>query len=198
MKNIFLLFLMFSFTLAIQARADFDDYDNDQQTSPQPQPRPPRHSPNNPAKPGDDAFNNGLGQGIGQAIGEVIGEQIRHDIIRNMTSKDRLAYLNAQRMALRADLLRRYAFAERGSSIKGYVRSLREGEDKNGNYCREYEADLITNLSRQYFVAVACLIEDQWIQVPANKVDFAQSNGPGTSPDLPGGGGGWLPPLPRN
>lgn len=124
-------------------------------------------------------------------------EQAHHDIIRNMTKQDRLAYLNAERMALRADLLRRYAFFQQNSSENGYVRSVREGEDQEGNLCRQLEVDLILNLSRQYFQAAVCEIEGQLIQVPISQIHFLDSHqGSLQKPSLPGRGkGGWLPPL---
>lgn len=146
-----------------------------------------------------NANNNGAVQNQygGQGAVRLSREQARHDIIRNMTKQDRLAYLNAERMALRADLLRRYAFFQQNTSGNGYVRSVREGEDQEGNFCRQLEADLILNLSRQYFQAAVCEIEGQWIQVSISQVRFSDSRqGLPQKPSLPGRGkGGWLPPL---
>lgn len=159
---------------------------------------PPAQQPSQGTKVDDGELSRGIGVGIGQAIGEVVGEQIRHEIIKNMTPRDRQAYLNAQRMALRADLLWKYAFSEKESSFKGYVMARREGQTKDGSYCREYEADLILNLMRQYFVATACWQNNQWITVNSSQVIFSsQANGgshavPGSPADS---GGGWLPPL---
>jgi surface antigen len=191
-------FLLSSLTLIVCCSGLAQELDDNHTASPA---APSARRPSSGTQVDDGELSRGIGLGIGQAIGEVIGEQIRHEIVKNMTPRDRQAYLNAQRMALRADLLWKYAFTEKESSFKGYVMARREGRTKDGSYCREYESDLILNLMRQYFVSTACWQNNQWITVNPSQVIFS-SNSTGGSHSLPGSpadsGGEWLPPVDGN
>lgn len=136
----------------------------------------------------DNEFNNGLGHGIGY----VIGEKIAQDIVNKMSPTDQREYLNKQRAILKSKMLEKYALGEYSSTMYGSIQTLRDGSDSNGHICKEYEVDLVVQLSRLYFTNTACLIGENWVSVDPLLVRFNQSGSRG--PLLPGEGGNWLPP----
>lgn len=126
-------------------------------------------------------------------------QEMGRSAVKNMHERDRESVLQKFRDTLRGALLVKYAL--RGSSsrntMSGYVMATREGRDKDNNYCREVEIDLIYNKQRHYERSTSCLHADgQWFLTPASEVRFSSVGANPQPPRIPlPGNGDWLPPV---
>ncbi len=120
---------------------------------------------------------------IGAIAGTVIGGKIGNDLDDN----DRRSVADAQSRGLRGNLGQRSDWRGR-SGATGSFSTTREGYNRRGEYCREYE-NVITHRGRtEQTRGVACTRQDgSWYEVQTTEVTFGgRSNGPGyVNNDLP-------------
>jgi len=137
-------------------------------------------------------------------VGRVIGNKIGKDSMNQMTTDDKRAILERARAATRGEMIKKYNFEDSPyyNEVAGYISVLREGINRKGNRCLQYEIDLVYRVDRLFLQPVMCEISaDQWSEFLLSEIIFPNRGPsdpfPGSSSPFPtpGDPGGWLPPL---
>ena len=107
----------------------------------------------------------GRGRIIAVAAGTILGAFAGGEIGRSLDRADRIAQSNAQEQAHFAPVGEPIRWSNPDSGNRGEIRATREGRTAAGQYCREYQTNVVINDQVQQAHGIACRQADGSWQV---------------------------------
>ncbi|MGQ9369029.1 RT0821/Lpp0805 family surface protein [Azospirillum sp. ST 5-10] len=105
-------------------------------------------------------FGGGTGQLVATGIGTLIGAVLGSEAGRSLDRADRLYHREAAEQAHWNRIGERSAWQNPESGHSGWVSPIRQGYDRDGRYCREYQQTVVVGGRMETAYGTACLDAD--------------------------------------
>jgi surface antigen len=101
-------------------------------------------------------FGSGSGKLVATGLGVLVGGLLGNSIGKSMDQQDRARALQAQQAAYSAPVGQKIVWNNPDNGHSGAVVPVREGNDANGNYCREFQTTVTIGGQPQQAYGQAC------------------------------------------